>query len=651
MNTFLLSLTVLLAGGLFALITYRLFNLMKGGYIAITLAACLLGLSAIWEPLQGGPLVTFSINWLHLFELSFTLDALSAFFLIPVFAICPLAVLYSFHYMDNKSQGGRLAVNFFFLSLLIFSMALVATADNVISFALVWELMSLSSFFLVMHDYQKKATRRAGYIYFIFTHIGAMFILAAFSIAYSYTGTFHFLSFAGLPTNIKIIVFLMAFVGFGSKAGIFPLHMWLPHAHPAAPSNISAVMSGVMIKMGIYGIFRLYASLDTTELILGEAVLTIGIISGILGVVYALGKHDLKRLLAYHSVENIGIILIGTGIGMIGLASENMVMASFGFAGSLLHVLNHSIFKSLLFLGAGAVLQKTGVRHIDRLGGLMKKMPTTGKTFLVGSVSISGLPPFNGFVSEFLIYYGAFHGLTLAGSSFIFTMLAILSLAIIGGLAAACFSKVVGIVFLGEPRTTEAAEASETGFTMNLPMIILATACVVIGIFPEPFILAVFQGLKSIHNLQLVGTDEVKIVAGNLAFAARLLLFIFFLTMLLRKIFYLKKDISRGPTWGCGFTQPTVKMQYTGTSYAMSIVDFFRPFVHIRTNYSGISRIFPGHTTYESRIDDISETTLVDHIVTPILYLLAKLRWIQHGHIQLYIGYIIVTIIVLLLFI
>lgn len=186
---------------------------------------------------------------------------------------------------------------------------------------------------------------------------------------------------------------------------------------------------------------------------------------------------------------------------------------------------------------------------------------------------------------------------------------------------------------------------------MTLPMIILATACVVIGIFPEPFILTVFQGLKSIHSLQLVGTDEVRIVAGNLAFAARLLLFVFFLTTLLRKIFYLKKDISRGPTWGCGFTQPTVKMQYTGTSYAMSIVDFFRPFVHIRTNYSGISRIFPGHTTYESRVDDISETTLVDHIVTPILYLLAKLRWIQHGHIQLYIGYIIVTIIVLLLFI
>lgn len=650
MDTFLLSLTVLLAGGLFAVLTYRQFSLMKAGYIALTVAGSLIGLYAIRAPLQEGTLVTFSTTWLHLFTLSFSLDSLSAFFLIPVFAVCPLAGLYSFHYMDEADKRGRIAANYFFLTLLILSMALVATADNIISFALVWELMSLSSFFLVMHEYQKEATRRAGYIYFIFTHVGAMFIFAAFALAYSYTGSYDFLAFDNIPAHIKIFVFFLALVGFGSKAGIFPLHMWLPHAHPAAPSNISAVMSGVMIKMGIYGIFRLYASLGVTDLIFGEAVLTLGIISGILGVVYALGKHDLKKLLAYHSVENIGIILIGTGIGMIGIASGNMVMASFGFAGGLLHVLNHSIFKSLLFFGAGAVLQKTGVRHIDQLGGLLRRMPVTGKTFLIGSVSISGLPPFNGFISEFLIYYGAFHGLTLGGSSFIFTMLAILSLAIIGGLASACFSKVVGVIFLGEPRTEKAADALEPGFTMTLPMILLAAACIFIGVFPEPFVMAVFQGLKSIKTLHLVTTDEITIIASNLSFAARLILGIFILSVLLRKLIYAKKEISSASTWGCGFTQPTVKMQYTGTSYAMNIVDFFRPFVQIRTNYLGISRIFPSRTTYKTRVDDIAETTLMDRIVSPILYLLAKLRWIQHGHIQLYIGYIIVTIIVLLLF-
>jgi hydrogenase-4 component B len=285
MNTFLLSLTVLFAGGLFPLLSYRQFRLMKAAYISMTGAGSLIGLYSLLAPLQDGTIVKISSSWQHLFTLSFSLDSLSAFFLIPIFAICPLAALYSYHYMDDSGQQGKVAVNYFFLNLLIVSMAMVATADNIISFALVWELMSLSSFFLVMHEYQRRATRKAGYIYFIFTHVGAMFIFASFALAYSFSGTYDFASFAGLPANIKILVFFLALVGFGSKAGIFPLHMWLPHAHPAAPSNISAVMSGVMIKMGIYGIFRLYATLDVTELIFGEAVLTLGIISGIHGVV------------------------------------------------------------------------------------------------------------------------------------------------------------------------------------------------------------------------------------------------------------------------------------------------------------------------------------------------------------------------------
>ncbi len=651
MDTFLLSLTVIFAGGLFSLLSCRQFSLMKAGYTAITIAGCLIGVYSIIDPLQGTKVAVISIEWLHIFSLSFTIDSLSAFFLIPIFAICPLAVLYSFHYMDNVQQSGRVAFSFVSFNLLIISMALVATADNIISFALVWELMSLTSFFLVMHEYQKEETRRAGYIYFIFTQAGAMCIFAAFALAYSLTDTFAFAAFAVMPDNIKLIVFFLALVGFGSKAGIFPLHLWLPHAHPAAPSHISAVMSGVMIKMGIYGIIRLYSLLNVTDIVFGQVVLCFGMISGVLGVVYALGKHDLKKLLAYHSVENIGIILIGAGIGMIGIASDNTMMAAFGFVGSLLHVLNHSIFKSLLFLGAGAVLQKTGTRHLDQLGGLIKTMPTTGRTFLVGSISISGLPPFNGFVSEFLIYFAAFNGLVLHGSSFIFSMLAIISLAIIGGLAAACFTKVIGVVFLGEPRSKEAENARESGPAMTVPMVILAVSCLVIGVFPEPFVGGAFLGLKNIESLTPVDPQYLAMVTGNLAFVTRLFLVVFLGSTLLRKLLYVRKTVVRGPTWGCGFTQPTVRMQYTGTSYAMSVLEFFKPFVRIRTRYSGITRIFPGRTLYETRVDDIAEIVLVDRLTTPILYLLGKLRWIQHGHIQLYIGYIIVTIIVLLLFI
>jgi hydrogenase-4 component B len=650
METFSLSLTVLLVGGLFALITSRLFSLMKAGFIVITIAGCIIGLYSIVTPLQGTAITTFSYSWLQTFTLSFTLDSLSAFFLIPIFAVCPLTAIYCFHYMEKRAEAKRTGVSFFFSSLLIVSMALVATADNIVSFVLVWEIMSLASFFLVVYEYNKETTRRAGFIYFIFTQTGALFIFIALALAYTQTGSFDFSSFSAIDEKTKVIVFFLALVGFGSKAGIFPLHIWLPHAHPAAPSNISAVMSGVMIKMGIYGIIRLYSILDCSSPICGQVILVLGMVSGVLGVVYALGKHDLKKLLAYSSVENIGIILIGSGIGMIGISSGNAIMAGFGFAGSLLHVLNHSIFKSLLFLGAGAVVQKTGTKHIDQLGGLMKRMPITGRTFLTGSVSISGLPPFNGFISEFLIYYGAFHGLTINGSSFILTVLAILSLAIIGGLAASCFTKVVGIVFLGEPRTAKAENVGEAGGTMTLPMILLAAGCLLIGVYPEPFINMAFMGLKDVSTFIPKGLDEIAFVTGNLTLAARLFLILFVLVILLRKVFYRKKDISASPTWGCGFTQPTVRMQYTETSYAMSIIDFFRPFVEVNTSYSGISRIFPGKTTYTTRVDDIAETTLIDRIVTPILYILGKLRWIQHGHIQLYIGYIIVTIIVLLLF-
>jgi len=295
------------------------------------------------------------------------------------------------------------------------------------------------------------------------------------------------------------------------------------------------------------------------------------------------------------------------------------------------------------------VLQKTGTRHVDDLGGLIKKMPTTGRTFLVGSISISGLPPFNGFISEFLIYFAAFQGLTLPGVSFLFASLAIISLAVIGGLAATCFTKVVGIVFLGEPRTAGAARASEVQASMTLPMLLLALFCLVIGIFPAPFVqLAVF-GLRDMTVIGAIDPATGQALVADLAFAARLFLGIFLGVMLLRRVLYARKEITSGPTWGCGFTQPNVRMQYTGTSYAMSVVEFFQPFVRIRTAYSGIRRIFPGQTTYETRVDDIAEIGMYQYLLQPLVKLLDRLRWIQHGHIQLYIAYIVLTIVVLLL--
>lgn len=634
------------------LFIYRQFKTMKALCIFIVVIGCLIGLyDALLFLLQPAEAPTITWPWLHIFTLSFKLDSVSAFFLVPVFLVSPLALIYSFHYLEKPEQSARTALNYFCYALLVVSMALVATANNIITFALAWEIMSLSSFFLVVYEYKEKMVRRAGYLYFIYAQGGVMFLFAAFAVIYSQTGNFSFDQLAGLSENIKLIVFILAFIGFGSKAGVFPLHVWLPHAHPAAPSHVSAVMSGVMIKMGIYGIVRMYALLQPSSIYCAELVIVVGAVTGVLGVVYALGQHDLKRLLAYHSVENIGIILMGLGVGMVGVVTGSKSMAFFGFAGGFMHVFNHSIFKALLFMGAGAVLHKAKTKTINQLGGLMKRMPTTGKTFLVGSISISGLPPFNGFVGEFLIYFGAFQGTRLHGLPLVLSVLTIISLAVIGGLAAACFTKVVGICFLGEPRTEAAANASEAGFTMQLVMVFLASACLLIGIYPEPFVQMAFNGMR---DLQMVGAADPTLFLAlirNVSLTAGLFLAIIIAITLLRRILYVRKQVDHGPTWGCGFTQPTVRMQYTSTSYAMSILDFYRPFVPARTVYTGIKKIFPGLTTYETKVEDIAEKNINQNLILPLFKLLQKLHWIQHGMIQLYIAYIIVAIIVLLLFI
>jgi hydrogenase-4 component B len=650
MDTLFVSIAVILAGGVAGLLFWRQFTFMKIVAIATTSVGCGIGLMFTFPKLISGAADAVSFNWLHLFTLAFKLDSVSLFFLIPIFLVSPLALVYSFHYLENKNKKLRAGVNYFFFSILIASMALVVVSANMITFLLVWELMSLSSFFLVMYDYESYGNRKAGYLYFIFAQGGAMFLFACFALVYSHTASFDFASFAAIPEPTKLIVFILAFLGFGSKAGIFPLHIWLPKAHPAAPSHVSAIMSGVMIKMGIYGIFRVYLLLAAETPLIGQIVLAVGMVTGILGVVYALAKQDIKQLLAYSSVENIGIILIGLGIGMVGVSEANQAMAFFGFAGAFLHVFNHSIFKSLLFMGAGSVLHKTGTKNIEELGGLMKRMPVTGRTFLAGSVAISGLPPFSGFIGEFLIYYGAFQGLTSQKLPYIMTILAIVSLAVIGGLATACFTKVVGLAFLGEPRTDKAAGAKESGFTMGLVMSLMAVACLVIGVLPEPFVRLAFLGIQDLPIAAGFDTASFIAIIQNVSMTAVLFIGVLVVVSLFRKMLYSGKEIGSGGTWGCGFTQPTVRMQYTGTSYAAEMVDFFRPFVPVKNIYSGIKKIFPGVTTWESTVEDIAETNYQKRLINPMMVFLGKLRWIQHGNIQLYIGYIVVAIVVLLLF-
>jgi len=653
MNNFFLAVFIILGSGILPLLfLWRRFTLMKTMASLGISVGCLIGLIDAIFKLSHGADLTASTSYLRAFALAFRMDGLSTFFLIAIFFIAFLSAVYSWQYMNNAQKTVRVAVHYLFFSLLVVSMALVVTAANMITFMLCWEIMSLSSFFLVVYNYENEENRKAGYLYFIFSQVGAMFILAAFGIIYSHTAGFGFDAAAMLPETAKALVFALAFIGFGSKAGVFPFHVWLPHAHPAAPSHISAIMSGVMIKCGIYGIIRFYGLLGWHAPLSGYIVLVAGMVSGILGVVYALGQHDIKRLLAYHSVENIGIILIGIGLGMIGISAGKPVMALLGFGGGLLHVLNHSIFKSLLFMGAGMVLHKTGTRTIDVLGGLIKKMRITGVTFLIGSLAICGLPPFNGFVSEFLIYIGGFRGAALSQTDFALSLLAIVSLAVIGGLALACFTKVMGVVFQGEPRSAAAEAVNEKGLSMIAPMVILAGTCLVIGVFPSMF---AGMALRAAESLQL-GYGRVPLapfmqLTGNITRGALLFFMVFGLILVLRAFLYRGKSVTASGTWGCGFTQPTNRMQYTGSSYAGSIIGFFGSLAPLEEDHPPIAGRFPATTHYHSQVHDIAERHMQRVIVTPVLTAFDKLRWLQHGDIHLYIGYILLAIVVLLFFV
>lgn len=331
--------------------------------------------------------------------------------------------------------------------------------------------MSVSSFFLVLFENEKKDVPKAAWTYLVATHIGTLFLLAMFIILGNASGSFDFSSWNMLfPGALTSVVFVLAVIGFGTKAGFIPMHVWLPEAHPAAPSFVSALMSGAMIKTGIYGLVRIVTFLGVPCIWWGYMLIVIGIVSGILGILLALAQHDLKRLLAYSSIENVGIISIGIGLGILGLSLNNPVLIIFGFTAGLLHVVNHAFFKGLLFLGAGAVLHATGTREMDIMGGLFKKMPLTGLFFLIGSAAICGLPPLNGFLSEFIIYFVSFKNIIGHSNSIIVYLAVIASLALIGGLAVACFSKVVGIVFSGEPRSPVCHNAHEAGILMRLSM-------------------------------------------------------------------------------------------------------------------------------------------------------------------------------------
>jgi hydrogenase-4 component B len=530
--------------------------------------------------------------------------------------------------------------------------------------------MALTAWCLVSYGHQQEQTRDAGMLFLIMSHAGTGCLTLGFLLLFQATGNYDFTGFhligahlSGFRHNAAFLLFLL---GFGVKAGMIPLHIWLPAAHPVAPSNVSAFMSGIMIKAGIYGITRvLFDFLGSPPMWWGVLVLVAGITSALLGVLYALMEHDLKRLLAYHSIENIGIILMGIGAALVFQALGRGALAAMALIAGLFHTLNHALFKSLLFLGAGAVLHSTGTCNMEHLGGLIRRMPRTALCFLVGAIAISGLPPLNGFVSEWLTYQALLGGFTATGNltRVIFPIAGSL-LALSAALAAACFVKAFGISFLALPRSPEAENAQEAGPAMVAGMAILAAACILLGLGAGWF-LPVFDPVTA----QLLGTS----IAGNLAAGGGFVLAagslragsvsplgITFLVAalagvpwVLRRVWGSRVRPTRGVPWDCGLPGITAANEYTATAFSkplrMIFSALFRPRREIQADFE-VSPYFPKAIRFESEIEEHFETRLYTPLKSAVFALAASLRKIQAGSVHAYLAYIFVALILLLLF-
>jgi formate hydrogenlyase subunit 3/multisubunit Na+/H+ antiporter MnhD subunit len=604
-------------------------------------------------------LLIISYNFKGLFDFpTLTIDRLSAFFILVINITVLTGILFARGYLKTYLTTKRqliFSIHYFAYLWLYFSMLLVVMLRDGYAFLIAWELMSLSSFLLVIFDVEDRYTLKTGINYLIQMHVGFGLLLIAFLITGKATGSMSFDAltqyFSGHP---NMMLFLLFFIGFGIKAGFIPLHTWLPEAHPAAPSHISGVMSGVMIKMGIYGILRVLLSVQTDLLWIGTIILAVSLLSGLLGVMTAIIQHDLKRLLAYHSIENIGIIGIGIGLGIIGKATGNNGLALLGLSGGLLHVLNHSLFKSLLFYGAGSVYRSAHTRHIDHLGGLIKKMPFTAVFFLIGSLAICGLPPFNGFISEYLIYLGMFKSLSGANLYQIITILfSIIGLTLIGGLAIFCFTKAFGMVFLGQPRTTEAAHATESDKSMMIPQVIIIILILMIGLGSPLFVKPIFSLITEAFHLNgdiplsvtsISSLQQISLLSG--------LFVILIVAMLIyRRIHLQTKIITYGPTWGCGYTAGSHKQQYTATSYADNFGLLANPVMGNRKVFRSLEPgdIFPGKRKFLSHNFDIFKRYMIDNPVTLMQELLKKMAVMQTGQIQHYILYAFVFMLIIFL--
>ena len=552
-------------------------------------------------------------------EESLAVDKLSALMLIIIAVASVATVLYSKGYVAGyleRYSEAHISMHYTALVTLVVSMMLVVVSSGGFSFLFAWELMTIASFMLILFEADRHEVRRAALNYLVMMHIGFLFLVVGFVMLYNVTGSANFAAINAYYEHANLLpLFVILFIGFGMKAGLFPMHIWLPEAHPAAPSHVSAIMSGVMIKTGVYGIIRI---MQVEELradmlfTIGLIVLVSGAVTGLWGVILAAMQNDIKRLLAYSSIENVGVILIGLGIAAVGHAAGSPLVGMCGMCGALLHMVNHSLFKTMLFFSAGNIYSKMHTTAMNQMGGLAKHMPITAILMLFATVAICALPPLNGFVSELLIYIGMFNGVS-NGYEVLYSVTGIIVLSLIGGIVVLAFTKLYSVVFLGSPRSHHVAESTEVDSLRIVAMSIPAAFILIIGLAPQYVIRPIAHVAEEVTNsVNTIAVEHFAPTLESLSYVSIAFILVVTLLFFIKRRAQRNRTIAEGPTWGCGFTAVNTRMQYTGESFSEGLENIGKPLMKNTVDGRAVDKdeIFPLPHRYRIRHKDKVDSLL-----------------------------------------
>jgi len=635
---------------------------LKGKAIAVYAAVSLIALLTSFVAVKALLEETFNLTLQGSFisgSIRLQVDALSAWFMLIINFGFLAGGFYGLFYMSAyKNQPKNLTLSAVLFVLLYTALLSLCAIQNSFVFIVAWEIMALSAFLSILFEHEKVATVKSAINYLIQSHVSIICLMVGFIWVASQTGSYDFNAIHSYslihPGALSMQLFMVFFVAFAIKAGFVPFHTWLPYAHPAAPAHISGIMSGIMLKIGIFGMLRMLLIIQVDYLTIGIIILVIGLLSGVYGIMLAILQKNLKKMLAYSSVENIGIIGIGIGLGCIGLGTNNPVLSALGFGGALLHTLNHSLFKSLLFFTAGNVYQSTHTLEIEKLGGLIKKMPQTAFLFLIAALAISGLPPFNGFISEFILYTGLLGLIQHASATSLLGIIStITGLVLIGGLAIICFTKIFSVVFLGNPRHDFHHEVKERSRFQLAPLYFIATLIVVIGLFPKPFLdllikpVQLFTSLKQLTFTSFQGNGiETLLSVSKSGFY---LIGVVLILWIIRKLVLRTRTSEISSTWGCGYTAPTAKIQYTASSFSRTYSKLFGMIFQMNKKEKEIEGIFPTHAQLETSAYDKIEKWLIDYPILNLKQFLGRFLFIQNGRVQSYVAYGIVFIVFIIM--